>query len=270
MLHVARYVARLHVARLHVARLHVARLHVARLHCCTLALLHVARLHITCVFSMQEERAKVNASIAEPQTRLSERALPSMAPVRAVAPRACCTAISRCPSQDESPHSAAAPPSDRCTCPRVACGPCAPVTVTAADCGGAALGRTARKVTEDSNEAKKKHDEARAKLQEVRPTVLPPPCCPRRAAPVSCRVACGGLHSQRLSRLRPAAKACAEALHRLCARMGPTRGSMGTLGPYTPQNDRAGAVRQQTLVACRLPCCMLQVTRAGDQRQPAA
>ena len=30
---------------------------------------------------MQEERAKVNASIAEPQTRLSERALPSMAPV---------------------------------------------------------------------------------------------------------------------------------------------------------------------------------------------
>ena len=39
------------------------------------------------------------------------------------------------------------------------------------------LGRTARKVTEDSNEAKKKHDEARAKLQEVRPTVLPPPCC---------------------------------------------------------------------------------------------
>ncbi len=208
----------------------------------------------------------MTASIAEPQTRLSERALPSMAPVRAVAPRACCTAISRCPSQDESPHSAAAPPSDRCTC-----GPCAPVTVTATDCGGAVLGRTARKVTEDSNEAKKKHDEARAKLQEVRPTVLPPPCCPRRAAPVSCRVACGGLHSQRLSCLRPGpwpaprhCTGCVLAWGRrevVC---------MGTLGPYTPQNDRAGAVRQQTLVACRLPCCMLQVTRAGDQRQPAA
>ncbi len=56
------------------------------------------------------------------------------------------------------------------------------------------LGLTARKVTEDSNEAKKKHDEARAKLQEVRP-----------AAPVSSRVACCVLHSQRLSRLRPAA-----------------------------------------------------------------
>ena len=152
---------------------------------------------------------------------------------------------------DESPRSAAALPSGRRACPRVACGPCAQVTVTAADCGGAALVRTARKVTEDSNEAKKKHDEARAKLQEVGPAG-----CPRRAAPVSSRVACCVLHSQRLSRLRPAAKACAEALHRLCARMGPTRGSMGTLGPYTPQPDRAGAVRQQTRVACRLPCLL--------------
>jgi hypothetical protein len=240
-------------------------LHARILHCCTLALLHITR-----GFSMQEERAKVNASIAEPQTRLSERALPSMAPVRAAAPRACCTVISRCPSHDESPRSAAAPPSGRRACPRVACGPCAQVTVTAADCGGAAFVRTARKVTEDSNEAKKKHDEARAKLQEVGPAG-----CPRRAAPVSSRVACCVLHSQRLSRLRPAAKACAEALHRLCARMGPTRGSMGTLGPYTPQPDRAGAVRQQTRVVCRMPCllhvacCMLHVTRAGDQRQAA-
>ena len=49
--------------------------------CCTLACCTLALLHITRGFSMQEERAKVNASIAEPQTRLSERALPSMAPV---------------------------------------------------------------------------------------------------------------------------------------------------------------------------------------------
>jgi hypothetical protein len=172
---------------------------------------------------------------------------------------------------DESPRSAAAPSSGRRACRRVACGPCAQVTVTAADCGGAALGRTARKVTEDSNEAKKKHDEARAKLQEVGPTG-----CPRRAAPVSSRVACCVLHSQRLSRLRPGpwpaprhCTGCALAWGRrevVC---------MGTLGPYTPQPDRAGAVRQQTCVACRLPCllhvarCTLHVTRAGDQRQAA-
>ena len=109
---------------------HGCMLHARMLHCCTLALLHITR-----GFSMQDERAKVNASIAEPQTRLSERALPSMAPVRAAAPRACCTAISRCPSHDESPRSAAAPPSGRRACPRVACGPCAQVTATAADCG---------------------------------------------------------------------------------------------------------------------------------------
>jgi hypothetical protein len=58
----------------------------------------LALSHITRVFSTQEERAKVNASIAEPQTRLAERAPPVTAPVRAAAPRACGTAISRCPS----------------------------------------------------------------------------------------------------------------------------------------------------------------------------
>ena len=179
------------------------------------------------------------------------------------------------------------PPSGRRTCPRVACGPCAPVTVTAADCG-AVLGRTARKGTEDLNEAKKHFDEARAKLQEV-----PQAGCPRRAAPVSCRVACCVLRVACCARQRlgqcpaaggrgtpedgtgPAAQlaaaqpmacgrrpmACAEAVHRLCARMGPKRGSRNGYSGSLHAATCPSRCRETTDTCCLssavpVACCM--------------